>query len=44
MKLIVVKYYREQNQLITGDESCRIINWNLKIEKVYFLGMHMKAL
>ena len=36
MKLTVVKYYREQNQLITGDENGRIIVWNLKIGKSIF--------
>ena len=36
MKLNVVKYYREQNQLITGDENGRIIIWNLKIGKSIF--------
>ena len=36
MKLTVVKYYREQNQLITGDENGRIIIWNLKIGKSIF--------
>ena len=36
MKLTVVKYYREQNELITGDESGRIIIWNLKIGKSIF--------
>ena len=33
MKLTVVKYYKEQNQIITGDENGRIIVWNLKIGK-----------
>ena len=36
MKLTVVKYYREQNELITGDENGRIIIWNLKIGKSIF--------
>jgi WD40 repeat protein len=36
MKLTVVKYYREQNQLITGDENGRIIIWNLKTGKSIF--------
>ena len=36
MRLTVVKYYREQNQLITGDENGRIIIWNLKIGKSIF--------
>jgi len=36
MSLTVVKYYREQNQLITGDENGRIIIWNLKIGKSIF--------
>jgi len=36
MKLTVVKYYREQNQLITGDENGRIIIWNLKLGKSIF--------
>ena len=36
MKLTVVKYYREQNQLITGDENGRIIVWNLKFGKSIF--------
>ena len=36
MKLTVVKYYREQNQLITGDENGRIIVWNLKLGQSVF--------
>ena len=36
MKLTVVKYYREQNQLLTGDENGRIIIWNLKLGKSIF--------
>jgi WD40 repeat protein len=36
MPLTVVKYYREQNQLITGDENGRIIIWNLKLGKSIF--------
>ena len=36
MRLTVVKYYREQNQLITGDENGRIIVWNLKLGKSIF--------
>ena len=36
MKLTVVKYYREQNQLLTGDENGRIIVWNLKLGKSIF--------
>ena len=36
MKLTVVKYYREQNELITGDVNGRIIIWNLKIGKSIF--------
>ena len=41
MKLTVVKYYREQNQLITGDENGRIIIWNLKLGKsIYSWNAH----
>ena len=39
MKLTVVKYYREQNELITGDENGRIIIWNLKIGKSIFMWL-----
>ena len=36
MKLTIVKYYREKNQLITGDENGIIIIWNLKTGKSIF--------
>ena len=36
MKLRIVRYYREHNELITGDEKGRIIIWNLKTGKSIF--------
>ena len=41
MKLNIVKYYREKNELITGDENGRILIWNLKTGKsIYSWNAH----
>ena len=38
-KLRVIKYIMEKNECITGDESGRIIVWNLKIGKSIYMWM-----